>query len=27
MLRGVGHGAFPREVWPTMIDNISAIAR
>jgi pimeloyl-ACP methyl ester carboxylesterase len=27
MLLGVGHGAFPREVWPTMIDNISAIAR
>jgi pimeloyl-ACP methyl ester carboxylesterase len=26
MLRGVGHGAFPRQVWPTMIDNISAIA-
>jgi pimeloyl-ACP methyl ester carboxylesterase len=27
MLPGVGHGAFPRQVWPTMIDNISAIAR
>jgi pimeloyl-ACP methyl ester carboxylesterase len=27
MLRGVGHGAFPRQVWNTMIDNISAIAR
>jgi pimeloyl-ACP methyl ester carboxylesterase len=26
MLPGVGHGAFPRQVWPTMIDNISAIA-
>jgi pimeloyl-ACP methyl ester carboxylesterase len=27
MLQGVGHGAFPRQVWPTMIDNISALAR
>jgi pimeloyl-ACP methyl ester carboxylesterase len=26
MLHGVGHGAFPRQVWPTMIDNISAVA-
>jgi pimeloyl-ACP methyl ester carboxylesterase len=25
-LQGVGHGAFPREVWPTMINNISEIA-
>ncbi|MFD0363555.1 alpha/beta fold hydrolase [Nocardia sp. GCM10030253] len=25
MLPGVGHGAFPREIWPTMIDNICAI--
>ncbi|MFJ4655727.1 alpha/beta fold hydrolase [Nocardia sp. NPDC088792] len=24
---GVGHGAFPRAVWPAMIDNIAAIAR
>ncbi|MFQ6328905.1 hypothetical protein ACLMAL_22590 [Nocardia sp. CWNU-33] len=24
--RRVGHGAFPREVWPIMIDNICAIA-
>jgi pimeloyl-ACP methyl ester carboxylesterase len=27
MLPDVGHGAFPRQVWPTMIDNISAVAR
>jgi pimeloyl-ACP methyl ester carboxylesterase len=26
MLQGVGHGAFPRQVWPTMIENISDIA-
>ncbi|WP_327144641.1 alpha/beta fold hydrolase [Nocardia sp. NBC_01327] len=26
LLPGVGHGAFPRAVWPTMIDNIRAIA-
>ncbi|MFE7800886.1 alpha/beta fold hydrolase [Nocardia sp. NPDC057440] len=26
MMPGVGHGAFPREVWPIMIDNICAIA-
>ncbi|MFI1912383.1 alpha/beta fold hydrolase [Nocardia sp. NPDC020380] len=26
-LPGVGHGAFPRAVWPTMIGNIAAIAR
>jgi len=26
MLHGVGHGAIPRQVWPTMLDNISAIA-
>jgi pimeloyl-ACP methyl ester carboxylesterase len=26
MLDGVGHGAFPRQVWPTMIDHISDIA-
>ena len=25
MLQGVGHGAFPRQVWPTMINNISDI--
>lgn len=24
---GVGHGAFPRAVWPTMIDNITSVAR
>lgn len=27
MMPGVGHGAFPREIWPIMIDNICAIAR
>lgn len=27
VLKGVGHGAFPRQVWPTMIQNIAAIAR
>jgi pimeloyl-ACP methyl ester carboxylesterase len=26
VLPGVGHGAFPREVWPVMIDNICTIA-
>lgn len=26
LLDGVGHGAFPRPVWPTMIDGIAAIA-
>ncbi|WP_197499569.1 alpha/beta fold hydrolase, partial [Mycobacterium sp. 1245852.3] len=26
MLDGVGHGAFPRQVWPTMLDNIAEIA-
>ena len=25
MLDGVGHGAFPRQVWPTMLDEIDAI--
>jgi hypothetical protein len=27
MLHGVGHGAFPRQVWLTMINNISGIAK
>lgn len=27
IMPGVGHGAFPRGVWSTMIDNIDAIAR
>lgn len=26
LMPGVGHGAFPRPVWPTMIDNIAEIA-
>jgi len=26
ILKGVGHGAFPREVWPEMIENICKIA-
>jgi pimeloyl-ACP methyl ester carboxylesterase len=26
MLKGVGHGAFPRQVWPIMIDRICEIA-
>jgi pimeloyl-ACP methyl ester carboxylesterase len=26
MMDGVGHGAFPRQVWPTMLDNIADIA-
>ena len=26
MLDGIGHGAFPRQVWPTMLDNIADIA-
>lgn len=26
MLDGVGHGAFPRQIWPTMLDNIADIA-
>jgi pimeloyl-ACP methyl ester carboxylesterase len=26
MLKGVGHGAFPRGVWPVMIDSICKIA-
>ena len=26
MLDGVGHGAFPRQIWPTMLDNIAKIA-
>ncbi|MFE6862313.1 alpha/beta fold hydrolase [Nocardia sp. NPDC057668] len=26
MLPDVGHGAFPREVWPTMIEEITAIS-
>ena len=25
VLRGVGHGAFPREVWPTIIDRMCAL--
>jgi pimeloyl-ACP methyl ester carboxylesterase len=25
VLTGVGHGAFPRQVWPTIIDNICAL--
>lgn len=27
LMPGVGHGAFPREVWPTMIDGITSVAR
>ncbi|WP_329415043.1 alpha/beta fold hydrolase [Nocardia vinacea] len=27
MLEGIGHGAFPRDIWPVMIENICAIAR
>lgn len=27
MLEGIGHGAFPRGIWPVMIENICAIAR
>lgn len=27
VLKGVGHGAFPRQVWPQMIDNISEVAK
>ncbi|MEB4210356.1 alpha/beta hydrolase [Mycobacterium sp. 94-17] len=27
LLDGVGHGAFPRAVWPNMIDGIRAVAR
>lgn len=27
VLKGVGHGAFPREVWPTMIQNITTIGQ
>lgn len=27
ILPGVGHGGFPRAVWPTMIENISQIAK
>lgn len=26
MIDGVGHGAFPQQVWPTMLDNITDIA-
>ncbi|QIS12773.1 alpha/beta fold hydrolase [Nocardia arthritidis] len=26
IMPGVGHGAFPRGIWPTMIDHIDAIA-
>ncbi|WP_433600183.1 alpha/beta fold hydrolase [Nocardia sp. CA-135953] len=27
MLEGIGHGAFPRDIWHVMIENICAIAR
>ena len=27
VLKGVGHGAFPREVWPQMIDSICDVAK
>lgn len=27
ILKGIGHGAFPRQVWPMMIDNICEIAK
>lgn len=26
MMPGIGHGAFPQQVWPTMIENITAIS-
>lgn len=27
VMPGVGHGSFPRQVWPTLIDNICELAR
>lgn len=27
MMPGIGHGAFPQQVWPTMIENIADICR
>jgi pimeloyl-ACP methyl ester carboxylesterase len=25
VLKGIGHGAFPRQIWPTMIDSICSL--